>query len=118
MELSYNELREKEVVSVREGKSLGKVSDLVFCYPDGGITGIIVPGRKCWSLFKPATDLYIDWHRIKKIGRDVIIVDLRGGEDCDRRERERDCPPPPRPCRPPRREPREGRNEIYPDDYE
>lgn len=123
MELSYNELREKEVISVREGKSLGKVSDLVFCYPDGVITGIVVPGRKCWNPFKPAADIFIDWDRIKKIGRDVIIVDLRGGDDCERRDSDRDCPSPrppaPRPPRPPRREPRENRSgDIYLDDYE
>ena len=85
MELSYNELRDKEVISVREGKSLGRVSDLVFCYPEGVITGIVVPGRKCWNPFKPAADIFIDWYRIKKIGRDVVIVDMRGGDRDDGR---------------------------------
>lgn len=44
MELSYNELREKEVISVREGKSLGKVSDLVFVIPTGSLRESSFPG--------------------------------------------------------------------------
>ena len=122
MELSYNELRDKEVISVREGKSLGRVSDLVFCSPEGVITGIVVPGRKCWNPFKPAADIFIDWYRIKKIGRDVVIVDMRGGDRDDGRDHhrppDRGCQPAP-PPRPPRPQPRGDRSgDIYLDDYE
>ena len=33
MELSFSELRTKEVVNTNDGRRLGKVCDIVFCYP-------------------------------------------------------------------------------------
>ena len=34
MEMSFSELRTKEVVNTADGRRLGKVCDLVFCYPE------------------------------------------------------------------------------------
>ena len=77
MELSYCELRNKEVVNVCDGKKLGNIIDLVFdtCYAK--IIGIIVPSEKgILNLFKPCSDLFIPYSRICKIGKDIILVEL------------------------------------------
>ena len=77
MELSFSELREKEVINISDGRSLGRVNDIVFSYPEGIVYGIVVPGRRGWRLFKwRCNDIFIDFHHIKKMGDDVVLVDL------------------------------------------
>ena len=44
METSFCELHRKEAVNLTDGKQLGKVSDVVFTYPEGRVQGIVVPG--------------------------------------------------------------------------
>ena len=46
MELSFKELKKREVVNVADGKSLGNITDLTLDFPKGVLTGIIVPGKK------------------------------------------------------------------------
>ena len=45
-ELSYSELRQKDIVSINDGRKLGKIVDLVFS-PSGRVKGIVAPyGRR------------------------------------------------------------------------
>ena len=74
MELSYNELRKKEVVNTLDGKKLGRVCDLVFCYPENRILGFVVPGSRAFG-FK-WEEYFIDLKNIVKIGEDVILVNI------------------------------------------
>ena len=89
MELTFSELRQREVVNVTDGKSFGKVCDLVFNYPEGKIFGIVAPGRRGFNIFKCRNEVFIEFRKIKKIGRDVILVDMRTyeptkhGKHCD-----------------------------------
>lgn len=120
MELSFLDLKAKEVINTGDGKSLGNVSDLVFTYPDGVICGIVVPGRKGFRLFKcRCNDMFIDLCHVKKIGNDVVLVDLRFGDRRDDCRRISDCKPPRNP--PPRKpEPRDAFDlpRIDENDYE
>lgn len=74
MELSFSELRAKEVVNTQDGKKLGKVCDIVLCYPENRWIGIVVPGNRGFCSKK--NDLFIDLKRIAKIGEDVILVNV------------------------------------------
>ena len=77
MELSFCELRIKVVVNVCDGKRLGNIIDLVFDSSCARITGIVVPSQKSFlSLFKNNSDIFIPYNRIRKIGKDVILVEL------------------------------------------
>ena len=53
MELTFSELRAKEVVNTQDGKKLGKVCDIALCYPENKWIGIIVPGGRGFA-FKRA----------------------------------------------------------------
>lgn len=93
MEISFNELRTKEVVNVCDGKRLGRVIDIVFCYPEGDIIGIVVFGDKN-GFFKPCEEILIEYNNINKIGEDTILVDFkykhgasREGDKKDKEER-------------------------------
>jgi YlmC/YmxH family sporulation protein len=91
MELSYNELRKKEVVNATDGKKLGRVCDLAFCYPENRVLGIVVPGSRAFGLKRE--EYFIDMKNIAKIGEDVILVNIgfKG-----QRPAEKNCPPEPR----------------------
>lgn len=77
MELSFCELRAKEVVNVCDGKRLGNIIDLTFSSRTGVVTGIVVPyGKGLFSILKSNQDIFIPYNRIVKIGKDVILVEL------------------------------------------
>lgn len=80
-DMTFSELKEKDVVTV-EGNNVGKPVDLVFSLQSQKVRGIVTPyGKRC--LFFHSQELYIPYSRIKKIGDDVIIVDVA---PCKRKE--------------------------------
>lgn len=75
METSFLELKQKEVVNLCDGKRLGRVCDVVFTYPEGKVQGIVVPGGRGFRWGK--ADMFIDLKNIKKIGVDVVLVEIK-----------------------------------------
>ncbi len=97
METGYQELRQKEVINLCDGKRLGKVCDVVFTYPEGKVQGIVVPGGRGFRWGK--ADMFIDLRNIQKIGVDTVLVEVhsapkpekkRGGECYPREEPPKD----------------------------
>ncbi len=84
MELSFSELKAKEVVNTQDGKKLGKICDLLFCYPENRVFGFTVPGGK--SGFFKKEERFVAMKCIVKIGEDVILVNLpplsKDGKNC------------------------------------
>ena len=106
METSFEELKRKETVNLSDGKKLGKVTDVVFTYPEGKVLGIVVPGDRGFHWCK--SRLFIELCNVKKIGVDVVLVDIKAAPKPDKKKprRDDDCypypaPPPPPPPRPP-----------------
>jgi len=71
MELSFSELRAKEVINTQDGRKLGRVCDIILCYPENKWIGIIVPNGRG---FGKKNELFIELRNIVKIGEDVILV--------------------------------------------
>ena len=77
MELSFCELRAKEVVNICDGKKMGNIIDLIFDCSCARITGLVVPGEKSFlNIFRSRNDIFIPYNRIRKIGSDIILVEL------------------------------------------
>ena len=94
MELSFSELRTKEVVNTLDGRKLGRVCDIALCYPENKWLGIIVPGNRGFGFKK--NELFIDLKNIVKIGEDVILVNVGlPRKPCGKRNRNAPTPPPP-----------------------
>ncbi|MBQ7924094.1 MAG: YlmC/YmxH family sporulation protein [Clostridia bacterium] len=74
MELTFSELRAKEVVNTQDGRKLGKVCDIALCYPENRWIGIVVPNGGSFSFKK--NGLFIELKHIVKIGEDVILVNV------------------------------------------
>ena len=93
MQVTFLELRAKEVINTQDGRKLGKVCDVVLCYPENRWIGIVAPSGKVFGLKK--NGVFIDMKNIVKIGEDVILVNI--GTACRGGKRACDCPssPPP-----------------------
>ena len=104
MEFAFSQLKQKEVISVTDGKHLGKVCDLSVTFPDNRFIGITVTGCKGFKFSKQ--DVFIPVKAIVKIGEDAILVKMEGhGNEpppCPPKPN-KNCPPCPPPCPPDRR---------------
>lgn len=81
-EISFSELRCREIINVRDGRRLGRITDIVFSGESSKLKGIVAPFTKR-SLFSKGQDIFIPWRCITKIGEDVIIVDVNADGSCD-----------------------------------
>ena len=76
--ISTDKLKNKEVINISDGRSLGFVYDIEVELDKGVIDGIVIPGaRGFMGLFsKKEGDMVIKWDKVKTVGDDVILVDL------------------------------------------
>ncbi len=95
MEYSFSQLKKMDVISVGDGKNLGRIYDVILLLPENKIKGFFVTGGKGFRLTR--SDMLIPVSQIVKVGEDVILVRTQGKPDCDphpRRDRGRDaCKP-------------------------
>jgi len=71
------DLRQKEVINVRDGSRFGFISDVVIDVNNGKIIKLVVPGAgKVFGFFGREEEIFIPWCRIVKIGDDIILVDV------------------------------------------
>lgn len=78
--MRYSDLAGKEIIDIDAGLRLGVVNDtdLVIDGEKGKVVAIVIPARGRWWHRR---ELEIPWHGIKKIGVDLIIVDLSTAVD-------------------------------------
>ena len=84
MQLTFKELKKRDVINVADGRNLGNITDLALVFPSGVFTGITVPGKRVnWFLrLFQKSEMFIERSKIQKIGNDVILVDLKCGDLC------------------------------------
>ena len=76
--IKASDLTEKEVVSITDGKKIGMITDLEVDLEKGKINAIIIPGGgRLMGLFGKELEYEISWNQIKKIGEDVILIEIR-----------------------------------------
>ena len=80
--MKFTELQRKEVICVADGQRLGFVCDVLVEVPDGEVKAIIVPGPcRILGLFGRRDDYLIPWNCIRRIGPDIILVEIKP-ENC------------------------------------
>ena len=68
------DLRCKEVINLDDGSRLGFVNDVEIDVSCGRVVAIVVPRRT--SVFLKGNDLVIPWDCVKRIGDDIILVEI------------------------------------------
>ena len=73
------EMREKQVVCIKDGTILGFVGDVEVDTCSGKLVSIVIFGRKrCFGLFGRENDCRVPWESIEVIGEDSILVNFDG----------------------------------------
>ena len=77
MIVKASDIKSKEIINLSDGKRLGLVNDLEINMETGNIDAIVLPGTgKIFGIFNKESDIVVNWSCIKKIGIDVILVDI------------------------------------------
>lgn len=76
--LNTENIKNKEVINIHDGKSLGYVYDIEINLKEGKIEGLVLPGERSFLNFfgRDSEELVIKWKHVKTIGDDVILVDV------------------------------------------
>ncbi|WP_163971268.1 YlmC/YmxH family sporulation protein [Oceanobacillus halotolerans] len=76
--MRYSDISGKEIVNIRHGSRLGVLgqTDLEIDEKSGQIQSFIIPNYKWFGLKKEGEEEKIHWNAIKKIGEDMIMVEM------------------------------------------
>ena len=78
--LRAGDLRQKEVINIKDGMRLGFVCDVEIDFEGGAIEAIVVPGQNRFlGIFGRDGDYVIPWKDIVRVGEDIILVDMNLG---------------------------------------
>ncbi|OEF96065.1 YlmC/YmxH family sporulation protein [Desulfuribacillus alkaliarsenatis] len=87
--VKLSDFQSKDVINIMDGRRLGVISDFDLDLKEGYIKSIIVPaGGKFLGLFSDRQDIIIPWRQIRKIGVDVILVELDDSTIAEHRNEE------------------------------
>jgi len=76
MMVRLSDLRDRDVISVSDGKRLGVIIDIDMDIETGRLRAIVLPGSGGFmGVIGRKNDLVIPWEKIVKIGVDTILVD-------------------------------------------
>ena len=78
--MNFSEIREKDVINIRDGRNLGKPIDLIL-NDSACVQALVVPsgaGGLFGFIKQDREGCVIDWSRVRRIGDDVILVEVDG----------------------------------------
>ena len=69
------ELKDKQVICIKDGTALGYVGDIEVDTTNGRLVSVVIPGRSRFFGFAGREDdIVISWDEIEVIGEDSILV--------------------------------------------
>lgn len=75
--MKVSELQRKDIVNINDGKIVGRIIDVLIYEIDGTLDGFVIERSKyIRSLFSSEEDTIIKFNQIKKLGSDVILIDI------------------------------------------
>ncbi|MBQ8589984.1 MAG: YlmC/YmxH family sporulation protein [Firmicutes bacterium] len=80
--LSTQDLKQKEVINIYNGKSLGYIEDISLDLEKGTVEGLVIPQQSngLFSFFNKGSELVIPWNCVRRVGDEVVLVEI-GGEE-------------------------------------
>lgn len=75
--MKLSELQRKNIINLNNGKIVGKIIDIDFNPSDGSLKGLVIERSRYFkSVFNAENDVIVTFNQIKKIGEDVILIDI------------------------------------------
>ena len=75
--MRFSEFQKKEVINLCTCEKLGNISDLIFDECKGKIESIVIAKESRWcSFFGEEEEYVIPFQCIKKVGADIILVEI------------------------------------------
>lgn len=75
--MKLSELEKKDIINIRDGKKIGKIVDVEFDVQNGYLIKFIIESSNIIkSIFSSNEELTIKFSQIKKMGEDVILIDI------------------------------------------
>ena len=73
--MRLSDLQNKDIVNINNGSKIGKIIDVLINI-EGNMEALVVQKNKINNVFSNNGEFEIKWNQIKKIGDDVILVNL------------------------------------------
>ncbi len=73
--MRVSDLQMKDVISLFDGRRLGRITDIEL-EPEGVIKYFVVEPKRFFRFFSAKEELSVSMKQIKKIGEDVILVEI------------------------------------------
>lgn len=75
--MKLSELERKDIINIRDGKKVGRIVDVEFDITNGYMIRFIIESSNLIkSIFSSGEELTIKFSQIKKMGEDVILIDI------------------------------------------
>ena len=76
--MRLSDLQSKNLVNINDGKNIGNLIDAIVNEEDGSIKSLIIEAKgSMFSFLNKDSEVEIFWSDIKKIGEDVILVNIK-----------------------------------------
>lgn len=83
------DLKCKEVINICNGFRMGYICDVIINVTTGQVLAIVVPGpSRFFGLFGREDDFIIPWECIRKIGDDIVLIEVSGEQRREKRARQ------------------------------
>lgn len=75
--MKLKELERKDIVNIKDGKKIGRIIDVEFDINSGYMIHFVIEKAHFFkNLFSTNDELTIKFSQIKKLGEDVILIDI------------------------------------------
>ncbi len=81
------ELKDKQVVSVKDGSVIGLLADIEIDAETGKLISIVVSSKSGFSVFSRNNETVVPWDKIEVIGNDSVLVNFEGAMQISKKSR-------------------------------
>ena len=75
--MKLSELQKKDIINIKDGKKIGRVIDAEFDISNGYLIKFIIESNNAFrNIFSNSDCVTIKFTQIKKMGEDVILIDI------------------------------------------
>ena len=75
--MKLSELQKKDIINIKDGKKVGKIIDVEFDVNNGYMIHFVIEKAHILrNMFTTNDDVYVKFSQIKKMGEDVILIDI------------------------------------------